>query len=82
MNELLEDSLTHLHEKGGRHLNLTQQDVSIADYYAGRQQILQNQASEITQAVKDIQAKYQVELWQLEQEYGVYISMITPAGEE
>lgn len=81
MNELFQSSLEALHHNGGRHVALTQTDAAIQEYHAQRQIMLQNQSDEIQQAVAQIQAKYQSELWQLEQEYGVYVSMITPSGD-
>ncbi len=81
MNELLEDSLQGLHANGGHHVDLIHTDPSIADYYSQRQQILKQQSEQIAQAIEQIQAKYRAELWQLEQEYGVYLNMITPPSE-
>lgn len=81
MNELLEDSLKGLHANGGHHVALIESDPSIADYYAQRQQILKQQSDEITHSIEQIQRKYAQELWQLEQEYGVYLNMITPPSE-
>lgn len=78
MNELLEDSLQGLHANGGRHVDLIHTDPSISDYYAQRQLILKNQSDEIAHTIEQIQHKYAQELWQLEQEYGVYLNMITP----
>jgi hypothetical protein len=81
MNELLEDSLQGLHKNGSRHVDLIQSDPCISDYYTQRQFILQQQAQEIAHTVEQIQHKYSTQLWQLEQEYGVYVNMITPVGE-
>ena len=81
MNELLEDSLQGLHANGGHHVDLIQSDPSIADYYAQRQLILKQQSDEILHTLEQIHEKYRAELWQLEQEYGVYVNMITPPGE-
>jgi hypothetical protein len=81
MNELLEHSLQGLHAHGGHHVDLMETDPSISDYYTQRQLILKHQAEEIAQAIEQIQLKYAQELWQLEQEYGVYLNMITPASE-
>jgi hypothetical protein len=81
MNELLESSLEGLHQNGGKHLELTQSDAAIQEYYELRQQLLKKQSDAIQAAVTQVQAEYQSELWQLEQEYGVYVSMITPAGD-
>jgi len=81
MNELLQASLEGLHTNGGRHLELTQSDAAIQEYYQKRQQILQRQSDAIQVAIAQVQSEHQVELWQLEQEYAVYVSMITPAGE-
>lgn len=80
MNELLEDSLQGLHKHGAHHVGLIQSDPSISDYYTQRQALLKQQADDIAQAIELIHHKYQAQLWQLEQEYGVYVSMITPQG--
>jgi hypothetical protein len=81
MNELLEDSLQGLHANGGHHVDLIHTDPSIADYYVQRQQILKNKSDDIANAIEQIERKYAHELWQLEQEYGVYLNMITPQRE-
>lgn len=80
MNELLEDSLQGVHLNGAHHVELIQSDPSISDYYTQRQHLLKQQADDIAQAVSLIHDKYRAELWQLEQEYGVYLNMITPPG--
>lgn len=80
MNELLQSSLEGLHLNGGRHLELTQQDDVVQEYYHKRQQLLKTQCEQIQAAITHIQQQHQMELWQLEQEYGVYVSMITPTG--
>lgn len=81
MNELLEDSLQGLHANGGYHVDLIETDPSISDYYTQRQLILKQQSDEILQSMQQIHDKYSAELWQLEQEYGVYLNMITPPSE-
>ena len=81
MNEMLHASLKGLHNNGGRHLELTQSDDAIKEYYAKRQQMLKCQSDAIQTAIAQIQSEHQAELWQLEQEYGVYVNMITPTGD-
>lgn len=81
MNELLQDSLEGLHKKGGRHVDLLLTDQTITEYYQLRQQILQKRSEAIQQAITQIDAQFDQELWQLEQEYGVYVNMITPHGD-
>jgi hypothetical protein len=80
MNELLEDSLKGVHLNGAHHVAMIQSDPSIADYYVQRQHLLKQQADDIAQALALIHDKYKSELWQLEQEYGVYLNMMTPPG--
>lgn len=78
MNEMFEDSLCSLHNNNAHHMELLQSDACIQDYYEQRQAIIKARTEAIQLAVSQIEQKYSAELWQLEQEYGVYVSMITP----
>lgn len=80
MNDNLKNCLAQLHNQGVHHVALCQPDQALHDYYVMRQEILVKQAAEISQSVKQVQDKYAQELWELEQDYAVYVSMITPSG--
>ena len=82
MNEMLKESLAGLHASGDRHLELIQSDISIQEYYEKRQELLKAQAEEVQDSILHIRKKYQTCLWQLEQEYAVYVNMITPHKEQ
>lgn len=81
MNENLKTMLAHLHSAGAKHVDLIQKDHTVQDYYTQRASLLQAQAMAISEAVNQVQEKFAKDIWQLEQEYAVYLSMITPQRE-
>jgi hypothetical protein len=78
MNEMFEDSLNALHKNSGFHVDLLLTDACVQEYYEQRQALFKAKSQAVQNAIALIEQKYQVDLWQLEQEYAVYVSMIIP----
>lgn len=82
MHEQLKQALTDLTASGERELYLLQTNEAIQDYWQQRQDVIRRRSEEIQAAVQQIQDKFQEELHMLEQDYAMYVSMITPAKQE
>lgn len=82
LNEQLINCLKNLTDSGMRELYLLQTDEAVQDYWKQRNQVLQEMNSEIQQAVSDIRSRYEGTLFDLEQDYAMYLSMITPMRKE
>ena len=81
MNEMFEDSLSALHSNSAYHVDLLLTDACVQEYYEQRQALFKDKCQAVQDSIALIEQKYQADLWQLEQEYAVYISMITPSKE-
>ena len=81
MNEMFEDSLRALHQNSAHHVQLLQSDACVQEYYEQRQSLFKLKCQAVQEAITQIEQKYKADLWQLEQEYAVYVSMITPQKE-
>lgn len=82
MHEQLKQSLKDLTASGERELYLLQTNEAMQDYWQQRQDVINRRSEEIQQAVHTITQKYEAELDLLDQDYAMYVSMITPLKSE
>lgn len=82
MHEQLKQSLKDLTASGERELYLLQTNEAMQDYWQQRQDVINRRSEEIQQAVHTITQKYESELDLLDQDYAMYVSMITPLKSE
>lgn len=82
MHEQLKQSLTDLTASGERELYLLQTNEAIQEYWQQRQDLINRRSEEIHKALQEIQDKYEAELHMLEQDYAMYVSMITPIKQD
>lgn len=78
INEQLDNCLKNLTDCGMRELYLLQSDQAVQDYWNQRNDILQKMNAELQQSVATIKGKYEQMLFEIEQDYAMYLSMITP----
>ena len=78
MSSFLTDAQERLTKGGLREAYLLQHDVAIQDLWQQRQAIMLKMNQEILQAVAQIEQSYAAEINQLEQEYAMYMHLISP----
>lgn len=78
INENLDVALSKLTESGQRELYLLQTDSAVQDYWQERNRLLTEMSEAIEAAVSSVKLQYQQQLFELEQDYAMYVSMITP----
>lgn len=79
-NDALKESLTNLNNRGERELFLLERDPAVRDYWQERNQLIAEMSAAIERAVEEVQRQYLPQLEAIENEYAVYLAMITPSG--
>lgn len=82
INEQLDNCLRNLTDSGMREMLLLQSDDAVQDYWNQRNEILQKMTDEIQSSIIQIRNKYEQTLFEIEQDYAMYLSMITPIKKE
>ena len=77
--ENLSRALGDLNTSGLREFYLVDKNDVVQEYGSERNQLMAAMSQEIDAAVETIKAGYQQKITTLENEYAIYLSMITPA---
>ena len=79
MTELLKNARRAINQTQDPEVTLIQDNEAVRDFWLNRQALVAEMNTAISEAVKEIRQRYQDRLDDLDNDYAMYLQMITPA---